>query len=561
MLLSLGGHSYEIVKPMPSDDGNEKWLRVLEHSAKFPSQLKNKLVEIGQPLSGWCYRYHQEVYVEPTADNDPRIAFYEEEERPVAAAAIPAIAEDQRVVGVIYVAGHRRTNEKQLLFTEELRASLKAFGYICGDMIARDQIEIETVRSLSRVSTYPQYPLSSSFTSLEDLLQCIADEVKKGVGVSLVKVAVSWIYLLTLNIQNVPKDTISQWLRQQGIDLTGNFLANHLWDPPHRDPLPIGRYKLGDDQYVFAILQAVDLPEEQYKKRIAYLQQDLKLMRIGGLSPDFYPSAITFHYEALRQQLENYDLTAMVTDLKERTLERLTAGPYFKRGHEALYTNDLDHAVSEFEDALRYVPNSWYGYKHLAEARMLQGTSSSIEEAIEKCQKAIELNSHYASAHCLLADCYSYQGRFGDAMIEYEKTLHLDHARHDFLTRYGLALASMSPSEYQNALLYLRREQPYLANQSVHSDQPWLEAIDKFDRVRKLRTSNDTLEEQRARRANYYYYRGYAYLQANLIDKAVEEFAAGRKLAPDNLQLMQAYSYASSLRRREEGKNKTTEIG
>src|SRR6266516_2071042 len=467
----------DVLVPMPSDDGNEKWLRVLEHSAKFPSQLKNKLVEIGQPLSGWCYRYHQEVYVEPTADNDPRIAFYEEEERPVAAAAIPAIAEDQRVVGVIYVAGHRRTNEKQLLFTEELRASLKAFGYICGDMIARDQIEIETVRSLSRVSTYPQYPLSSSFTSLEDLLQCIADEVKKGVGVSLVKVAVSWIYLLTLNIQNVPKDTISQWLRQQGIDLTGNFLANHLWDPPHRDPLPIGRYKLGDDQYVFAILQAVDLPEEQYKKRIAYLQQDLKLMRIGGLSPDFYPSAITFHYEALLQQLENYDLTAMVTDLKERTLERLTAGPYFKRGHEALYTNDLDHAG------------------------------------------------------------------------------------HDFLTRYGLALASMSPSEYQNALQYLRREQPYLANQSVHSDQPWLEAIDKFDRVRKLRTSNDTLEEQRARRANYYYYRGYAYLQANLIDKAVEEFAAKRKLAPDNLQLMQAYSYASSLRRREEGKNKTTEIG
>jgi len=245
----------------------------------------------------------------------------------------------------------------------------------------------------------------------------------------------------------------------------------------------------------------------------------------------------------------------------ERTLERLTAGPYFKRGHEALYTNDLDHAVSEFEDALRYVPNSWYGYKHLAEARMLQGTSSSIEEAIEKCQKAIELNPHYASAHCLLADCYSYEGRFGDALIEYEKTLYLDSTRHDFLTRYGLALASMSPSEYQNALEYLQREQPDLAWQRTYLDQPWLEAIDKFDRVRKLRTSNDTPDEQRARRANYYYYRGYAYLQAGLIDKAVEEFAVGRKLAPDNLQLIQAYSYALSLRRREEGKNKAIEIG
>lgn len=239
-----------------------------------------------------------------------------------------------------------------------------------------------------------------------------------------------------------------------------------------------------------------------------------------------------------------------MTDLMERTLERLTAGPYFKRGHEALYTNDLDRAVSEFEDALRYVPNSWYGYKHLAEARMLQGTSSSIEEAIEKCQKAIQLNPNYASAHCLLADCYSYQGRFGEALIEYEKALLIENARHDFLTRYGLALAGMTPSEYQNALQYLRREQPELVKQRIYSEQPWLEAIDKFDRVRKLRISNETPEEQRARRANYYYYRGYAYLQADLIDKAVEDFAVGRKLAPDNFQLWQAYSYALSLQRR-----------
>jgi len=231
------------------------------------------------------------------------------------------------------------------------------------------------------------------------------------IGVSPEKEAVSWIYLLTLSIQAASKDSISQWLCQQGRDLTSSFLASRLWDLPHSDNLPIGQYELGTDQYVFAILQAVDLPESQYKKQVIRLQQEMQRIRIGRLSPDFYPSAITFHYEDLRQQLENDGLTAMVADLKKRTLERLTAGPYFKRGHEALYTNDLDHAVSEFEDALRYVPSSWYGYKHLAEARMLQGTSSSIEEAIEKCQKAIELNPHYASAHCLLADCYSYQGR------------------------------------------------------------------------------------------------------------------------------------------------------
>jgi tetratricopeptide (TPR) repeat protein len=546
----------DVLVPEPSDDGEEKWLRLLEYSSKFPSQLNGKMVEIGQPLSGWYYRYRQSVVVEHVAENDPRIAFYEEEGRPIAAAAMPAIAEDQRVVGVIYVAKHGQMGGRHSVFTEESLAFLKAFGYICGDMIARDQIEIETVRSLNHVSTRC---LLTQFSSLEELIQRVIDEVQR--GVSPEKVAVSWIYFLTLNIQTTSKDMVSQWLCQQGTDLTRNFLSDHLWHPPHRDSLPVGKCEIGTDQYVFATLKPVELPEEQYKQRITRLQEEMKLMRIGKLSPDFYPSAITFRYEDLRQQLENDGMTALVADIKKRTLERLTAGPYFQRGHEALFTNDLDRAVSEFEDALRYVPDSGYGYKHLAEARMLQGTEGSTELAIEKCQDALKLNPHYASAHCLLADCYSYQGRFGEALIEYERTLQLENTRHDFLTRYGIALAGMSPTEYQRARDYLQRQEPELEKRRSFLKQPWLEAIDKFDRVRNLSTSNDTLEEQRARRANNYYYRGYAYLQANFIDKAVEEFAVGRKLAPDNLQLIQAYSHALSLRRREEGNDKSTEIG
>jgi len=539
-------YCYILVPEFPNE-GEEKWLRILEYSSEFPPQLKSKRIEIGQPLSGWCYHFRQSVVVEPTAENDPRITFYEEEGHPVAAAAMPAIAENQRVVGVIYIAKHGQTGSRHSVFSTELLASLKAFSYICGDMIARDQIEIETVRSLSRLSTRP---LLTHFSSLETLLQKVSDVVQK--GVSPESVAVSWVYLLTLNIQTTSKDTISQWLCKQGTDMTSNFLANRLWDPPHRDPLPIGRCKLSADQYVFAILQAVELPEVQYINRITHLQQEMKLIRIGKLSPAFYHSAITFRYEDLRQQLENDGMTAIVAHLIDRARESLIAGPYLKRGQEALFKSDLDNAISEFEDALRYVPNSWYVQKHLAEARMLQGTEGAIEQAIEKCQDALKLNPDYASAHCLLADCYSYQGRFGEALIEYERTLRLDNTRYDFLTRYGLALAGMSRSEYQGALNFMQLQEPDLARQRAYLEQPWLEAIDKFDRVRSLSTTNDTLEEQRARRANYYYYRGYAYLQANLIDKAVEEFAVGRKLAPDNLQLMQAYSHALSLRRRKE---------
>jgi tetratricopeptide (TPR) repeat protein len=534
-----------ILVPEISNEGEKKWLRIFEYSSKFPSQLKGKRVEIGQPLSGWCYQYRQGVVVERAVENDPRVTFYEEEGHPIAAAAMPAIAEDQRIMGVIYVAKHGQAGGNHSVFTKESLASLKAFSYICGDMIARDQIEIETVRSLNRLSTRPSL---THFSSLETLVRKVADIVQK--GVSPEKVAVSWIYLLTLNIQTTSKDTISQWLCGQGADLTGNFLANHLWDSSHRVPLPIGQCEIGNGQHVFAILQAVDIPDMLYKLAVTRLQHEINQMRIRRLSPDFYLLAISFRYEDLRQRLNDKGRDNLVADLTERTWERLIAGPYFKRGHEALLKSDLDNAVSEFEDALRYVPNSWYCYKHLAEARMLQGTEGAIEEAIENCKIAIKLNPYYASAHCLLADCYSYQGRFGEALVEYERTLRIDNTRYDFLTRYGLTLAAMSLSEYRDALNSLQRQEPGLAEQHTYLAQPWQEAIDKFDRVRSLSTFNDTVEEQRERRANYHYYRGYAYLQADLIDKAVEEFAVGRKLAPDNLQLIQAYSFALSLRRK-----------
>lgn len=60
-----------------------------------------------------------------------------------------------------------------------------------------------------------------------------------------------------------------------------------------------------------------------------------------------------------------------------------------------------------------------------------------------------------------------------------------------------------------------------------------------------------TLKKEREQRANYHYQRGYAYLQAGKLDKAVENFTVGRKLAPGDLKLAQAYSYALSLRRKE----------
>jgi len=539
-------------------DDEERWLYIQAYSSKLPLQLIRRRVEIGKSLSGLCYHYRQSLTMEATPENDPRSSFFEEEGHPLAAIAIPAIAEEQRVVGVVYVARNQRTESKSSLSSAESLACLKAFGYLCGDMIARDQIEIETVRNMTHLSTRSLISVSK----LEDLLEQVVDTVRRGVSAD--KAAHSWLYLLTLNIQAASQDTITHWLWEQGIEIAGNFLARRLWDTPHRNPLPVGRCTIGSDQCVFAILQAVDLPEMTYKQKIARFQEDMNNMRVGRLSPDFYLSAITFRYQELHQLLKNKGPERLITTMAERTRERLITGPYLRRGHDALHKSNLDTAVSEFEDALRYTPSSWYGYKHLAEARMLQGTEEAIELAIETCRKALELNPDYASAHCLLADCFSYRGRFGEALKEYERALALDSTRPDFLTRYGFALAGMTLLEYKQALEYLRQQEPVLTSQRTYLDQPWQEAIDKFDKVRNLyKAYGDSSEEQRDNLVNYRYQRGYVYLQAGSIDKAVEDFAVGRKLDPDNLELAQAYSYALSLRRREKEKSgdSLTEIG
>jgi tetratricopeptide (TPR) repeat protein len=277
-------------------------------------------------------------------------------------------------------------------------------------------------------------------------------------------------------------------------------------------------------------------------------------MRIGSLVPRFYPSGVTFRFKDLSQKLDETGFDEVVKALKERTRERLIAGLYFNRGQAALNSADLDQAVSEFESALRYEPRSWYGHKHLAEARMLQGTPEAIEQAIDHCRTAIEENAAYASAHCLLADCLAYQGNFGEALFQYEKALALENTRSDFLIRYGLTLAGMSPDEYQEAIQYMQHvqeESQQIQPRTFHG-QPWQAAIDKFDRARSLSIVYDQdAEQERVQRAKYHYQRGYAYLQANMLDKALENFTVGRKLAPDDLQLAQAYSYALSLRRKE----------
>ena len=149
----------------------------------------------------------------------------------------------------------------------------------------------------------------------------------------------------------------------------------------------------------------------------------------------------------------------------------------------------------------------------------------------------------------------SIRFRLEEAFEEYEETLKTNGIRPDFLTRYGIALAGMTPSQYQGAQERLRLTRPDLAARNFQP-QPYLEAIANFETA--LRYSEEKVagsEHEIMDRAKYHCHKGYAYLQAylhdrnpDLLDKALENFTLARSLTPEDLQLMQVYRYAIQFR-------------
>lgn len=537
-----------ILTPEVSDDGSIKQLRVREHSAHFPRHLLNRSVEVGHLLSGWSYRYAQPLVVEPTVDADPRIAFYTEEQ-PAAAAAVPAIArapgEEERILGVLYVGRARSDQTRSDGINDDALAALKVFGYICGELLARDGVEGGTIQNIVNLSARSASPITV-YGNLTGLLTSLSTVLRK--GVSPQDAPHSWIYLLTLTVQTPSRSDqvfarVTKWIAQQAAQVTSEFLAGQPWTSGLRPGPAIGRCDVSSSRFVFAILDIVDVPESVYKAWLVELRAELGRMQLRGLITEFCPWGVTFRYEQLRRYIAEATDRSLVEHLQGVTMGALDAGPYIARGHDALRKPDLDQAIAAFEDAVRYAPDNWYVYKHLAEARFLQG---NLLASMKQCGSALELNHDYASAHCLLADCLFYGGDHAAALAEYEKALELNNARPDFYTRYGIALSCTPLDVYRDVTSKHRSED---GGRRVNP-KPYLEAMNQFQKAKELLdSSSDTLEERRKHEADYRYHRGCSYLNAGLLDKACEEFDVARRIQPGDLRIAQACANASALLR------------
>lgn len=530
---------------VPARADNEKEMIIQGSGGEFPLELKGRPVRIGDVLlPGWRQRYRFGIVVEPAVDDDPRLFLGD---IPKAAVTVPAVSEANQIVGLVYVGRTQLLSTKSIVFSPELIAGIKALGYICGDIIARDRVEIDTVQGMTRLFIKPTATEEYlRFSNLDQLVAKVAAVIR--IGVSPRMASHSWIYVVTLNVQMLSRadprlDVLAKWLCQQAAATTRDLLINRLYGN-RKPPLKVGECELDLGQFVFAVLDTVDLPEEDFKKRLIGLREELYEMQIPWLSTEFYPWGVALPYEQLQPDYSQAKADSLETYLRTITEGALAAGPHISQGHAALSEGDIDKAITHFENAQQYAPDNWYVYKHLAEAWMLKG---KFDEAIEQCNTALTKNPRYTSARCLLADCLIYQGRHSEALIQYEQTLRWN-PRADFLIRYAIALAGMTTEKYKEALTKLREERRLISKRGYA--EPYEDAIDKLeDARRRSRVPNLSSDQEREQEANYYYHRGYIFLRAGKFERALQEFAIGRKYSPDDLRLSQAYAHANALMR------------
>lgn len=550
---------------------NEKEeLCVTTFSRSFPSTLVGRCVSTERFLSGWPYSSGLPVVVEETVEGDPRVSFFDDEEKPAAAAAVPATVEQDgksSKQGVVYVARkstHPRVDPQ--IFTPERLAALEMLGTICADLILREKVKATTIRDLAYV-TKPSTEMVE-FKNVQALFESIIDALET----TFPEAVESWIHVLTLRVDvassiisdswqadsNSKLQNVLFWIYAQSCIATKDFLTN-LFNSTRNGAVRIGYCKVDDrdDKYIFATLRPSKLLEKEYKEHVIEFRNSLERTTIEGLEATVHPWSRCFSYAWLRRvltsQRSSEDVSGkehLIKLLTSQILETVEASLAISLSDKA-FNNNPNSAVTLLKNALKSTPNHYLN-KQLAKIYLL---INNFERAEYHSRRALEESQgSYTAARCLRADSLAYLRRYAEAFEEYERAIEENPSRLDFPIRYGIALTTMiSAGEWQ-------LPDP--------SKQPAYEiAIRQFllaeTRNRQLEGLNDS------RRALYYYYRGYTYYRAaealqkqlhdknseneephELIEAALLELTEGRRLDPRDMRLAQLYADARNLQRR-----------
>ncbi|MEM7127125.1 MAG: thymidine kinase [Chloroflexota bacterium] len=575
----------------------------LIENASSGGSLRYRKEEISSSICGWAFSIGQPIYIDPTVDNDPRVDRFGID-KPSAAAAIPAVITEQDgsryIVGVIYIVAKKKLVGEQVaekervdeeitdsslfleqsegtIFTTEVKSALLALGDICGDIIARRQVEEYTVRTISHELLNERQ--IKEFDQVEELVETVLASIYNNITPD--DIQNSWIYFVTIRYTVIrPSDprlsTLEEWFQGTIIKIIIQDLYEYLENDSSDRPSAIYLSQVQHTGFVFGLNRPMTIPEEEFKAHLTRLGGKLQTLQIPGFRTDLFPWSVSLRVNHIYALQLKQGFEEVVKRFAEDVKNAVVSGPSTVKGHRALFKGRLDEAATQFGEALRE-DESLYLFKHLAEVRLLQGW---YQDTIELCQKALELDSKYASARALLAESFFLTGEIRRAIQEFEQTLQDSTSyplmqRADYLIKSGIAYASLSEEEYEQLIATLQEEGVFehrKQNPGLRSEPNEYpnESTALFRTARDMLLEPDDLEVKDEKRimADYHLRCGHAYLQAyrspenvNKLNFAIEEFAKARRIEPDDQTIIQAHNDAVTLRRQAKSESPLSTVG
>ncbi|MCI0411954.1 tetratricopeptide repeat protein [bacterium] len=215
------------------------------------------------------------------------------------------------------------------------------------------------------------------------------------------------------------------------------------------------------------------------KKGIEYFQQAIQkdpnyALAYAGLS-DCYTVAAFYGFMAQKESLEKVREAAMrALELDDTLAEAHTSFATVKEDLEW----DLQGAEKEYLRAIDLNPNyatarHWYSINLGRQERNEEGLAQikralevdplsliinvnvgygllqagRTNEGAQACRRTIELDSNFPQGHSCLGRAYRDQGRYSEALAEYQKEFDLSGDREDFLQDTGIVLAMSGKRE------------------------------------------------------------------------------------------------------------------
>src|SRR5262245_37447151 len=117
----------------------------------------------------------------------------------------------------------------------------------------------------------------------------------------------------------------------------------------------------------------------------------------------------------------------------------------------ALYDDDPDAAIAQYQEAVRLDPRAVRAYSNLGVAHAGRGET---EEAIQAYQKAIALQPDWGALHANLGSAYARDGKIDQALAELREAVRLDPDEPQF--RYNLAVVYARRNQHAEAIAELR---------------------------------------------------------------------------------------------------------